>query len=106
MGSGPFKFKEWVRGDHVTLVRNEQYFKPRKPCLDHIVVRITPDAAAATIAFALAIGAPERYISPRTLSVYSKYGMTVYSGGHSHLPISRPVPLLCCIPLERYAWGS
>jgi peptide/nickel transport system substrate-binding protein len=51
IGSGPFKFKEWVRGDHVTLVRNEQYFKPGKPYLDRIVVRITPDAAAATIAF-------------------------------------------------------
>jgi peptide/nickel transport system substrate-binding protein len=51
IGSGPFKFKDWVRGDHVTLVRNEQYFKPGKPHLDRIVVRITPDAAAATIAF-------------------------------------------------------
>jgi ABC-type transport system substrate-binding protein len=40
-----------VRGDHVTLVRNEQYFKPGKPYLDRIVVRITPDAAAASIAF-------------------------------------------------------
>jgi peptide/nickel transport system substrate-binding protein len=34
IGSGPFKFKEWVRGDQVTLVRNEQYFKPGKPYLD------------------------------------------------------------------------
>jgi peptide/nickel transport system substrate-binding protein len=51
IGSGPFKFKEWVRGDHVTLVRHEQYFKPGKPYLDRIVIRIMPDAAAATIAF-------------------------------------------------------
>jgi peptide/nickel transport system substrate-binding protein len=51
VGSGPFKFKEWVRGDHITLVRNDGYFKPGKPYLDRIVIRIMPDAAAATIAF-------------------------------------------------------
>jgi peptide/nickel transport system substrate-binding protein len=51
VGSGPFKFKEWVRGDHITLVRNDGYFKPGKPYLDRIVIRIMPDATAATIAF-------------------------------------------------------
>lgn len=51
VGSGPFKFKEWVRGDHITLVRNDKYFKAGKPYLDRIVIRIMPDAAAATIAF-------------------------------------------------------
>jgi peptide/nickel transport system substrate-binding protein len=50
VGSGPFKFKEWARGDHVTPVRNEQYFKPGKPYLDCIIVRIAPGAAGATIA--------------------------------------------------------
>ncbi|MDQ2974816.1 MAG: ABC transporter substrate-binding protein, partial [Acidobacteriota bacterium] len=51
VGSGPFKFQEWLKGDHLTLVRNERYFKPGKPYLDRIVYKVMPEAAMATIAF-------------------------------------------------------
>lgn len=46
MGTGPFKFKEWVSGDHVTLVKNPDYFKKGQPYLDQIVYKIVPDANA------------------------------------------------------------
>ena len=39
VGTGPFKFKEWVRGSHVTLVRNENYWRPGKPYLDKIIIK-------------------------------------------------------------------
>ncbi len=42
IGTGPFKFKEWARGDHITLVRNDDYFLG-KPKLDQIVLRPIPD---------------------------------------------------------------
>ncbi len=42
IGTGPFKFKEWARGDHITLVRNDDYFLG-KPKLDRIVLRIIAD---------------------------------------------------------------
>jgi peptide/nickel transport system substrate-binding protein len=50
IGCGPFKFKEWVRGSHIHLVRNENYFKPGKPYLDAIIYRIIPDGASRAVA--------------------------------------------------------
>lgn len=43
VGAGPFKFQEWVPNDHVTLVRNEHYWKPGLPYLDKVVFRILTD---------------------------------------------------------------
>jgi peptide/nickel transport system substrate-binding protein len=40
--SGPFLLKEWVRGDHLTLVPNDRYFLG-KPKLQSIVVKFIPD---------------------------------------------------------------
>jgi peptide/nickel transport system substrate-binding protein len=51
VGSGPFKFKEWSKGSHITLVRNENYFKKGRPFLDSVVYRIIPNASTRAIAF-------------------------------------------------------
>lgn len=50
IGTGPFKFVEWVRGSHVILDRNPAYWDAPKPYLDRIVVRFISDAAAAVAA--------------------------------------------------------
>jgi peptide/nickel transport system substrate-binding protein len=42
-GSGPYRFKEWVHGDHITLAKNPAYWGP-KPFFDEVVVRIVPNA--------------------------------------------------------------
>ena len=44
MGTGPFVFKEWVAGDHITMVKNPDYFIEGQPYLDEIVYRVVPDA--------------------------------------------------------------
>jgi peptide/nickel transport system substrate-binding protein len=50
IGTGPFKFKEWQRGQYIHLVRNEDYWKPGRPYLDEIYFRILPDASARAFA--------------------------------------------------------
>ncbi len=51
IGTGPFMLSEWVRGDHITLVRNPNYFMKGRPFLDKIIYKIIPNAQAATAAF-------------------------------------------------------
>ena len=46
VGTGPFIFKEWVRGSHVRLERNPNYWNAPKPYLDVAVARFIPEAAA------------------------------------------------------------
>jgi len=50
IGTGPFKFVEYVKGDHVTLERNPEYFKAGLPKIDKVIFRIIPDANTATLA--------------------------------------------------------
>ena len=50
IGTGPFKFKEWVRGSHVELVRNEEYWDEGKPYLDGVVIRYLRDPGARAAA--------------------------------------------------------
>lgn len=51
IGSGPFKFQEWTKGDRITLVKNEKYFKTGKPYLDRVVYKVIPSSSSASIAF-------------------------------------------------------
>jgi peptide/nickel transport system substrate-binding protein len=48
VGTGPFKFVEWRRGELVRLDRNPDYWRPGQPYLDRIVVRFIPDSATRT----------------------------------------------------------
>ncbi|HUW47893.1 MAG TPA: ABC transporter substrate-binding protein, partial [Patescibacteria group bacterium] len=43
IGTGPFMMQEWVKGDHITLVRNPNYFRAPLPYLDKIVFKVIPD---------------------------------------------------------------
>jgi len=51
VGTGPFKFKEYVKGDHIELTRNNAYYRPGLPYLDRLVMRIVPDPNSRMLAF-------------------------------------------------------
>lgn len=42
VGTGPFKFKEWVRGNHITLERNPDFWEKGMPYLDGITFNDIP----------------------------------------------------------------
>lgn len=42
-GTGPFKWKEWVSGDHITLERNSDYWDTGRPYLDGAQISIMRD---------------------------------------------------------------
>lgn len=67
IGSGAFKFQEWAKGDHITLVKNEKYFKMGKPYLDRVVYQVMPASASAAIAFEN--GETDYFLNPSPLDL-------------------------------------
>jgi peptide/nickel transport system substrate-binding protein len=51
IGTGPFRFKEWRRGEAVVLERNPAYWDPGKPYLDAIEFRVMTSGSARAAAF-------------------------------------------------------
>ena len=43
VGTGPFVFKEWMPGDHLTVERNPNYWQEGRPYLDQVIFRPLPD---------------------------------------------------------------
>jgi peptide/nickel transport system substrate-binding protein len=50
VGTGPFRFEEWVRGDRVVLVKNPDYHVKGLPKLDRVTFRFVTDPNAVLAA--------------------------------------------------------
>jgi peptide/nickel transport system substrate-binding protein len=50
VGTGPFKFVEWQRGQFMRLDRNPDYWRPGRPYLDRVVARFVADSGTRTAA--------------------------------------------------------
>jgi len=83
IGTGPFKFQEWVRGDHITLVKNENYYMSGLPYLDKIVIKIIPDSAARILA--LEKGEVDSLL-PWAIPLQDFKRLTTLSGIHAEVP--------------------
>jgi len=98
IGSGPYKFVEWVVSDHITLERNEDYWLVY-PNLDKIVYRPIPNLA--TMMLELEAGGVDivdnipaqdvpRFQADPNVVVQQVPGLSFFHMGfnHSHLPSS------------------
>ena len=50
VGTGPYKFVEWKKGEYVRLDRNPDYWKKGLPYLDRVICRFIGDAATRSAA--------------------------------------------------------
>lgn len=50
VGTGPFKFVEWVKGDHVTLEANLDYWKEGYPKAERVIFRPIPESSTRVAA--------------------------------------------------------
>jgi peptide/nickel transport system substrate-binding protein len=50
IGTGPFQFAEWQRGNFIRLTKFPDYWKPGQPYLDGITYRIVPDSQSRALA--------------------------------------------------------
>ncbi|OWT80391.1 MULTISPECIES: ABC transporter substrate-binding protein [unclassified Achromobacter] len=46
VGTGPWKYGQWVRGSHVQYARNEAYWRPGRPYVDKLIIRWWADPAS------------------------------------------------------------
>ena len=46
VGTGPFKFVQWDRGDKIVMERFDGYWNPKLPYLDRVTMKYIPDASA------------------------------------------------------------
>jgi peptide/nickel transport system substrate-binding protein len=66
-GTGPFKFAEWVQGDHLRWVKNPNYWRSGRPFLDEVVVHFIPDAQSMVLQ--LEAGAIQGVDTPPTTAI-------------------------------------
>ncbi len=50
VGTGPFMLKEWVKGDHITVVANPNYWRKGYPLIATIIFKPIPEAATRVAA--------------------------------------------------------
>jgi peptide/nickel transport system substrate-binding protein len=72
VGTGPYKFKNWVKGDRVELVRNDAYWGA-KPAIATVAFRFIADPSAAAAAMLAGdIDAFPLFPAPETLDQFRK----------------------------------
>ncbi len=85
IGTGPFVFKEWIKGDHLTVTANPNYWRKGYPKLAEINFRFMPEAATRVAA----VQTDEIDIAPRLTSDDADTLRTVESLNVINYPVDR-----------------
>jgi len=110
IGTGPFRFKEYVRGDHVVYERNADYWDSPRPYLDQLVVKFIPDAAARSAALEsgdvdLGYRTPVAYSDLDRLRAAGKLGFETkgyeYNNNVNGLEFNLDSPILGKLPVRQ-----
>jgi peptide/nickel transport system substrate-binding protein len=84
VGTGPFMFKEWVPGDHITLVKNPNYWDPANAAhLDQITFRPIGDSTAKLQALQSGGIDFAETIAPSDVKTAQSSGLTIINRGQS-----------------------
>ena len=72
VGTGPFRFREWRKGDAVVLERNPDYWGP-PALLDRVTFRVVPDASTALAALLAGdVDAYSNFTAPESLAALAR----------------------------------
>ena len=72
VGTGPFRFREWRKGDAIVLVRNPDYWGA-PALLDQVTFRVVPDATTALAALLAGdVDAFSNFTSPENLATLAR----------------------------------
>jgi len=84
VGTGPYKFVEWVKDDHVTLEKNADYASAPAACgvsgptpLDTLIFREVPEASVRAAAVAAGEIEMARIIEPNVADLQGADGVTI-----------------------------
>lgn len=81
VGTGPMKFLEWVQGDHLTLVRNDDYYDTitsKVPYIDELTYQVLPDDVSEVQALKTGeIDIIERVSAPQVEEVKNSEGLAI-----------------------------
>lgn len=93
VGTGPFVFKEWVKGDHITMTANPNYWQG-KPYVDSLIYRLIPENSVrmlklekGEVQLLLTVGPNDvpRIQKNKDLALYKTQGMMICSIGINHI---------------------
>src|SRR5204862_322709 len=102
-GTGPFKLKDFVPGDHVTVERFADYFRKGEPYLDGVTLRVFPDPATELTAVVLKeMAQPAGFNIDVDVMSYDRYLAQVWNKGAMYVVYYATRPTADAILMKLY----